>query len=53
VLSSSFKRPVRKKLQELEAGQPYLDALKNNFGFELDEPYEELWPSSEDDPGMS
>ena len=28
--------------QELEEGHPYLDALKNHFGIELDAPYEEL-----------
>ena len=29
---------------ELEAGQPYLDALKINFGIGLDEPYDSLRP---------
>ena len=31
-------------VQELEEGQAYLDALKYNFGIELDAPYEKLLP---------
>lgn len=39
----------RKDVQELSAGQSYLDALKNHFGIELDEPYEKLRPLPEID----
>jgi N-hydroxyarylamine O-acetyltransferase len=31
-------------VQELEEGQPYLDALKTHFGIELDVPYEAIRP---------
>ena len=49
-----FNNTLNKKVggneivQELEAGQPYLDALKNNFGIELDAPYDKLRPLRED-----
>ena len=33
-------------VQELEAGQPYLDALNSYFGIELNAPYERLRPLS-------
>jgi N-hydroxyarylamine O-acetyltransferase len=41
-----LKKRVGEKeiVQELEEGQPYLDALKSHFGIELDAPYEELRP---------
>jgi N-hydroxyarylamine O-acetyltransferase len=31
-------------MQELEEGQPYLDALKANFGIDLDAPYDAIRP---------
>jgi N-hydroxyarylamine O-acetyltransferase len=34
----------REDVQEIEEGQPYLDALKTYFGIELDAPYEALRP---------
>jgi N-hydroxyarylamine O-acetyltransferase len=47
---SLFNRTLRsiiagkEKVQELEEGQPYLDALKTHFGIELNAPYEALRP---------
>ena len=43
----------REIVQELEEGQPYLDALKSNFGIELDEPYDNLRPLLENDQGVN
>lgn len=48
-----FNRTLRRvtangeEVEELEEGQPYLDALKTYFGIELDAPYEALRPISQ------
>ncbi len=46
ILNNRLKKKVGKEeiVQELEEGQPYLDALKNHFSIELDAPYEALRP---------
>ena len=51
LFNRTLKKVVAEKesVHKLEEGQPYLDALKNNFGIELDEPYEKLRPLSEND----
>jgi N-hydroxyarylamine O-acetyltransferase len=47
---SLFNRTLRsviagkETVQEIEEGQPYLDALKIHFGIELDAPYEAILP---------
>ncbi len=49
LFNNTFKRSIAGKGEEveLEEGQPYLDALKSNFGIELDAPYESLRPLPE------
>jgi N-hydroxyarylamine O-acetyltransferase len=37
----------KEQVQELEEGQPYLDALKTSFGIELDASYDALRPLSQ------
>ena len=51
LFDNTLKNRVGEKeiVQELEGGQPYLDALKSHFGIELDAPYEELRPLPETD----
>jgi N-hydroxyarylamine O-acetyltransferase len=43
-LTLSVTTPTGKDAQELTEGQPYLDALKANFGIELGAPYEAIRP---------
>ena len=46
LFNNSLKKIIsgNESIQELAEGEVYLDALKNNFGIELDAPYEKLRP---------
>jgi N-hydroxyarylamine O-acetyltransferase len=55
LLNKTLKKVVSgvEKVQQLEEGQPYLDALKEHFGIELDEPYEKLRPMHSKDTAFA